>query len=120
MKSNKFAVIQIKKLLFLDNHLCPDCSWSGSTTLLISSASNRSKLCPICNSLQFSNQDPTLRQRLERAESMFIHLKTIGEIEENQLCFKSERKFLLNSIIKNFNLDEDGAFDLCLRIKELD
>lgn len=113
------AIQQIKDLLFMDRYCCPDCDWHGSMNSLISSKSKRSKLCPNCNSLQFSKQDPTLRQRLDSAESLLLRLKVMGEISSWDLSYKTEKQLILKSLVKTFKLDEDGVNDLNLRIQDL-
>jgi hypothetical protein len=114
------SIQTIKKLLHFDSHSCMDCGWKGSASLLILSRNETSKLCPECNQLQFSNSDPTLRHRLDSAESFLIHLKNIGEIDYAELTHKNAKFLLLKTMIKTFNLDDDALADLSSRIKEIE
>lgn len=72
------------------------------------------KACPSCKTLQFSKKDPTLRQRIEQAESLYykeISLFSYPD-EEN----KSGESFLISKIIDIYYLDEDGINELIKRI----
>ena len=106
-------VDQIKQMLHLDYHLCPQCGWEGKQKQLLLTESKKSTICPDCQSLQFSMKDPTLVQRVESAESHYhqvLSKEAYDKPQERSLQF-------LSRFINSYSLDEDGANEFFNRIK---